>query len=139
MFAHLFLLRLCRGGSLNSTRTAGKIVICARDVISEQVSEVHRSGGVGTVLYNSEAMGSSLDFPDDAGSPAILLSDKDGLSLLNYMASAKNPKAYLSGIQFITGKAIEAPMVSLFSSVGPNGGSLSIIKVLFSFCFSHMA
>lgn len=90
---------------------------------------MEKAGGIGLIIvvnYDDSLSPSEL--------PAALIKPIDGLTVLDYISKSKNPTAYITEAKEQKGyKVIEAPAVAIFSSVGPSGGSLNIIKVCIFF------
>ncbi len=117
---------LCIPGALDATKVAGKIVLCKRGDIA-RVSKslaVAMAGGAGMILYN-EAAGMST-VADIHSVPSVHVLNAQGLVIKDYIASAGlAATAQLSG--GFTAPA-QGKVMAAFSSRGPNGGTVDIIK-----------
>lgn len=90
--------------------------------------EVKRAGGIGFILGNSKANGDELA-ADAHLLPATAVNYGDALKILNYIESAKAPKAHIERAKTVLG-AQPAPFMAAFSSRGPNTISPDILKVI---------
>ncbi|XP_065854154.1 subtilisin-like protease SBT5.3 [Euphorbia lathyris] len=117
---------LCLTGSLEPSKTKGKIVVCFRDGIFPDIDKswvVAQAGGVGMILANQA---NSTITPDPHFLPTSLVSAADTFSILSYILSSKSPVAYISGGTKTGG--IAAPVMASFSSSGPNAITAEILK-----------
>ena len=116
---------VCRPGSLDPARTAGRIVVCERsdDVTRlDKSAEVKRAGGVGMVLLNTVA--DNL-LPDEHHVPTLHLPHTERARLLAYAGQAQALAALQPPLQAVPSVA---PVVARFSSRGPNRSVPSIMK-----------
>lgn len=118
---------LCIFGTLNPAAVSGKIVLCRRgtNARAEKSREVLRAGGVGMIMYENSNVGSL--FSDTHWVPSVHVDNTPGLAIKAYIAA--NPGAATASI---TAQQIGtwpyAPSMTDFSSRGPNGFSLDLIK-----------
>jgi subtilisin family serine protease len=117
---------LCLVGTGFSESVAGKIVLCKRGVNArvEKSHAVFNAGGAGTILYNSTAT-QTLN-TDNHWTPTVHISLADGLAIKTYIDGAGAGATAQIGAGAFT--PIPAPWMADFSSRGPNGGSMDIIK-----------
>lgn len=119
---------LCMMGTLLPERVAGKIVLCDRGVNPrvQKGSVVRQAGGLGMILTNTASNGEEL-VADAHLLPATAVGLKTGEAIKDYLFSDPNPTATIVfggtkvGIQ-------PSPVVSAFSSRGPNAITPSILK-----------
>ncbi|KAL0442584.1 UNVERIFIED_CONTAM: Subtilisin-like protease SBT5.6 [Sesamum latifolium] len=118
----------CLPGSLSPEKAKGKIVLCLRGNGTRvgKGMEVKRAGGIGFILGNSKANGDELA-ADAHLLPATAVTYGDALKILNYIKSAKAPKAYIERATTVLGTQ-PAPFMAAFSSRGPNTISPDILK-----------
>jgi subtilisin family serine protease len=117
---------LCFPGTLNPAEVTGKIVLCRRGVIARVAKSqaVYDAGGVGTILYNNSD--SDTENTDNHWTPTVHINNTDGLVIKGYIDSAGAAAvAQINGGEAVS---IPAPWMAAFSSRGPNGGALDIIK-----------
>jgi subtilisin family serine protease len=109
-------VQLCFPGTLDPAETAGKIVVCDRDVIArtDKSLAVKQAGGVGMVLVNRSA--SSLN-ADVHYVPSVHLSHLDRPAILAY-AATEGATATIADSTITTG-TVTAPQMAAFSSRGP--------------------
>ncbi|KAE8728735.1 Subtilase family protein isoform 2 [Hibiscus syriacus] len=122
------LIGQCLPGSLDPTKVKGKIVVCitGAGLRVGKGLEVKRAGGVGFVLANSESDGDDIEY-DAHFLPATTLSYDDGITILEYIYSTKNPMAKISpGKTKLNYKP--APFMAEFTSRGPNVVDPYILK-----------
>ena len=117
---------LCNIGALDPGVVAGNIVLCKRGDIPlvEKSQAVLEAGGVGMVLYNLSA--AQMTYLTTHAVAAAHISYDDGLLIKAYIDSAGG-----SATASIDGGNVEtqdAPWMVDFSSRGPNGGSMDLIK-----------
>ncbi len=94
----------------------GKIVLCKRGA-SDRVEKslaVYLSGGAGTILYNASDPDSIVT--DNHWTPAVHISNADGMVIADYIAATADPVAQINGGVFTP---IDAPWMAAFSSRGP--------------------
>lgn len=108
---------LCRPGSLDPAKVAGKVVVCDRGEIDRTAksAEVLRAGGIGMVLVNPTPSSTDLDAH---AVPTVHL-DADSYDAVHaYAGTAGATVTLLTGNQ--TGHAsVPVPQVAGFSSRGP--------------------
>ncbi|MGD8852700.1 MAG: S8 family serine peptidase [Gammaproteobacteria bacterium] len=116
---------LCEPGELDPSVVSGKIVLCLRGVIArvDKSRAVYMAGGAGTILYNASAI-ETLN-TDNHWTPAVHITNTDGVAIKAYIDTASEARAKINGGVFTT---IPAPDMATFSSRGPNGSALDIIK-----------
>jgi subtilisin family serine protease len=109
-------VQLCFPGTLDPAATAGKIVVCDRDVIArtDKSLAVKQAGGVGMVLVNRSP--SSLN-ADVHYVPSVHLSHLDRPAVLAY-AATEGATATIADSTITTG-TVTAPQMAAFSSRGP--------------------
>jgi hypothetical protein len=82
------------------------------------------AGGAGTILYN--ANDNQTQNTDNHWTPTVHINNTDGLVIKAYIdAAGEAATAKINGGEFTT---IDAPWMAAFSSRGPNGGAMDIIK-----------
>lgn len=119
---------LCIPGELNPGVVTGKIVLCKRGDIArvEKSHAVDMAGGAGMILYN--ASDAQTQNTDNHWVPSVHINNTDGLTIKDYIASkdaGATAHAQIKGGEFTV---IDAPWMAAFSSRGPNGGAMDIIK-----------
>lgn len=117
---------LCIPGELDSAVVTGKIVLCKRGDIArvEKSHAVDMAGGAGMILYN--ASDAQTQDTDNHWVPSVHINNTDGLAIKGYIATNDAAAtAQINGGSFTT---IDAPWMAAFSSRGPNGGAMDIIK-----------
>ena len=121
---------VCASNSLDSTAAAGKIVVCDRGTTNTAAArlaasaEVKRAGGVGMVLVNSSTATLSLDAHTV---PTVYIALANRTPVRDYVtASAGGGTANISLSYNLPG--IVAPVMSNFSSRGPNKANGNILK-----------
>ena len=108
---------LCAIGSLDPAKAAGKIVACARGVVSrvDKGKAVRAAGGVGMILYNTDP--ASDDVVLDAHVlPAVHVKAAAGTTLLGYLTATATPTAAIGPA---VPSMVAAPEMAAFSSAGP--------------------
>ena len=116
---------VCRPGSLDPARTAGRIVVCDRsnDVTRlEKSAEVKRAGGAAMLLVNVVP---DSRIADEHSVPSVHLSDTVRTSLLSYASTAGASASFQPTTD---PNAAPAPQMASFSSRGPNKSVPSIMK-----------
>ncbi|XP_047312928.1 subtilisin-like protease SBT5.6, partial [Impatiens glandulifera] len=114
----------CFAGTLKPSLVKGKIVICLSSSSSSS-DGVARAGGAGVILLNSYN-GTQIQ-QESHIIPAIIVSQVDGLQIINYTRSATNPMATLIRGTTVLGTK-PAPVMAPFTSVGPNGIDFNLLK-----------
>ncbi|CAM8989685.1 unnamed protein product [Rhodiola kirilowii] len=119
---------LCKEGTLDSNKVNGKILVCLRGDNSrmDKGQQALLAGGVGMILCNDEADGSST-VSDPHLLPAVHLSYSDGQAVFKYLNSTKNPIGYITLPTAVLGIK-PAPSMAAFSSQGPNIVAPTILK-----------
>ncbi|CAI0414208.1 unnamed protein product [Linum tenue] len=112
----------CLPGSLNSYKTAGKIVLC-HSIVGD-LTGVAMANGLGAILFNP--VPSVNDFAFSYPLPATQVRTGDGDAILDYIRTTENPIATILVSE--TWKDVMAPYVASFSSRGPNRLSPEILK-----------
>ncbi|CAH9105948.1 unnamed protein product [Cuscuta epithymum] len=122
------LVGQCMPKSLSPEKTKGNIVVCLRGNGTRvgKGGEVKRAGGVGYILANSKANGAEIS-TDAHLLPATAVGYKDGLKILKYIQSTKEPKAYIFPAQTVL-HTKPAPFMAAFTSRGPSSIAPSILK-----------
>ncbi|XP_038683656.1 subtilisin-like protease SBT1.1 [Tripterygium wilfordii] len=111
----------CIPGSLNQTLVKGKIVLCLAGEISDTATgeQVKMAGGAGMLLIE-ELFARSHVLP--ATSTGLLA----GIAIIEYVNSSSKPTASIEFHGTVYGT--RAPMMTAFSSRGPNIVGLDVIK-----------
>ncbi|KAK3224739.1 hypothetical protein Dsin_004601 [Dipteronia sinensis] len=120
---------LCGNGSLNGTDVKGKIVLCERGGGIGRIDkgvEVKNAGGAAMILMNDEPNAFST-LTDLHVLPATHVSFADGLKIKSYINSTATPMATILFKGTVIGVP-QSPMVTSFSSRGPNVASPGILK-----------
>ncbi|XP_050236943.1 subtilisin-like protease SBT5.4 [Mercurialis annua] len=111
---------LCKNGSLDKAKVAGKLIVCLRGDSGrlEKGMVVAGLGAAGMVLANDPISGSDL-FSDPHFLPAIHVTYADGQAIYEYIKATKNPTASLFPVTSALGVK-PSPQMAAFSSRGPN-------------------
>ncbi|KAM3698572.1 hypothetical protein ACJW31_06G198400 [Castanea mollissima] len=115
----------CTEGSLDPAKVKGRLVYCKLDEASAGSESVVKGiGGVGAIIES----GQFLDFEVSKifMAPGTIVNDTIGEFVNEYTKSTKTPSAVIHRTHET--KRAPAPFVPLFSSRGPNPGSLHILK-----------
>ncbi|KAK6781451.1 hypothetical protein RDI58_019247 [Solanum bulbocastanum] len=119
----------CGPDTLSDPEIKGKIVVCKagggipRIVKGKTVKD---AGGVGMIIISTADDGFTI--PADAHVlPALYITYKDGMEILDYMNSTSKPIARIAFQGTIIGDK-DAPVVTAFSSRGPSIASPGILK-----------
>uniref|UniRef100_R7W8T8 Subtilisin-like protease n=1 Tax=Aegilops tauschii TaxID=37682 RepID=R7W8T8_AEGTA len=122
------LAQFCGNGSLDGFDVKDKIVLCDTGRYSpvDMGAEVLRAGGVGMIVGNLFLEG-YITFPDAHVLPASQVSYAAGAEIKNYINSTTNPTATISFRGTLLGTS-PAPVITYFSSRGPNVHSPGILK-----------
>ncbi|CAK7323854.1 unnamed protein product [Dovyalis caffra] len=120
--------QLCQNGTLDREKVAGKIVVCLRGIIGrvQKGHEAELAGAVGMILANDEESGTEL-LSDPHVLPAAQITYTDGLAVMKYIKSTKNPTASIGPAQTELGVA-PSPVMAAFSSRGPGFFEPAILK-----------
>lgn len=120
--------KLCFQGALDPQKVKGKIVACLRGVNARVAKgdAVRRAGGAGMILCNAPENGNEVA-ADSHVIPATQLNAVDGAAVLEYINSTIYPVAYIARPTTVL-HTKPAPLVTSFSSKGPNSLSPDILK-----------
>nr|GMD23578.1 subtilisin-like protease SBT1.5 [Ipomoea batatas]GMD25021.1 subtilisin-like protease SBT1.5 [Ipomoea batatas] len=123
-----FLSARCMPESLDKDLVGGKIVVCDRGGTGRVAKgEVVKSaGGAGVVIANVAPLGEGL-IADAHVIPGLSVTESDGNRVRGYINSHPNPTAALI-FRGTENGAKPAPVVASFSSRGPSGESLYVLK-----------
>lgn len=114
----LFYPESCDQSLLTPSNVMGKIVVCDDPTVDNGFL-VQEAGGIGLVGLNSEEIGGGI-LARPYTLPSLTVSYREGLEIVSYIHTAKNPTGnIMSQHQTVVGKG-RAPMVTYFSSRGPN-------------------
>ncbi|KAA8522319.1 hypothetical protein F0562_013320 [Nyssa sinensis] len=120
---------LCGQGSLKGIDVKGKVVLCERGGGIARIAkggEVKNAGGAAMILMNPESDGFSTE-SDAHVLPATHVSNAAGLKIKAYVSSTTTPMATILFKGTVIGDPL-APVVTSFSSRGPNSQSPGILK-----------
>uniref|UniRef100_A0A5B7AY21 Subtilisin-like protease SBT1.7 n=1 Tax=Davidia involucrata TaxID=16924 RepID=A0A5B7AY21_DAVIN len=120
---------LCGRGSLNNTDVKGKVVVCVKGGGIARIAKgqtVKDAGGAAMILINQEPDGYTT-LADAHVLPATHVSFDGGELIKSYINSTSSPTATILFRGTVVGVGW-APMVSSFSSRGPNWQSPGILK-----------
>ncbi|KAL8469278.1 hypothetical protein ACS0TY_032195 [Phlomoides rotata] len=119
---------LCQQGALDPKKVKAKIVVCLRGGNSRvgKGVEAARAGAAGMILANGKADGNEI-LSDAHVLPATHISYKDGLILLHYINSTKDPKGLITSPKTVL-NVKPSPFMASFSSRGPNTITPEILK-----------
>lgn len=120
--------KYCYSGKLNSSKVAGKIVVCDRggNARVKKGSAVKTAGGVGMILANTAESGEEL-IADSHLIPATMVGQIAGDKIKEYLKSENSPTATITFQGTVIGST-PAPKVAAFSSRGPNHLTPEILK-----------
>ncbi|KAL3631958.1 hypothetical protein CASFOL_024942 [Castilleja foliolosa] len=119
----------CNPGSLDGEKVKGKILLCANNVmLGEVVSKfedlIINYGVVGMLLVDNEE-----ERPPNFGTnPIALISVEDGVRVLSYIRTSRNPMATILPTVAMKSDNKPAPVVASFSSRGPIAGIETLLK-----------
>ncbi|CAB4265529.1 unnamed protein product [Prunus armeniaca] len=120
--------RNCDANSMVAEMIKGKVVMCDTNddnySRNEQIDAVKSLGGVG-IIFQEKNPGVVVHISKSL--PATVVSVKDGLDILSYINSTRNPVATILATVTVT-KYKPAPIVAYFSSRGPWHGTRNILK-----------
>lgn len=121
--------RYCYPGKLNSSKIAGKMVICDRggNARVEKGSAVKIAGGAAMIMANTVESGEEL-IADSHLLPATMVGQAAADRIKDYARSDPSPTATIFFKGTVTGISPAAPKVASFSSRGPNHLSPEILK-----------
>ncbi|CAN6448206.1 unnamed protein product [Victoria cruziana] len=119
---------LCLEGSLDPSKTKGKIVACLRGENARVAKgyEVWKAGGAGMILCNDPSSGNEL-VADAHFVPSSHVTAADGEKIFQYIYSSEYPLAYISPPTVKLGTK-PSPVMAAFSSQGPNSVTPEILK-----------
>ncbi|XP_004244715.1 subtilisin-like protease [Solanum lycopersicum] len=119
----------CGPGTLSETEIKGKIVVCSAGGGYSRIDKgqaVKDAGGVGMIIFNTADDGFTK-FSDPHVLPALHITYKDGMEILDYMNTTSEPNARIAFQGTIIGDK-DVPVVASFSSRGPSIASPGILK-----------
>ncbi|KAF8036081.1 hypothetical protein BT93_C1927 [Corymbia citriodora subsp. variegata] len=118
----------CVPGYLKSSQVEGKVVLCENGLVSRvfKGEEVKRAGGAAMIMMNQEINGFST-LADAHVLPASHVSYFAGNKIKAYINATKTPTATIMFKGTVFGNPT-APMLTYFSSRGPNLVSPGILK-----------
>ncbi|XP_020169135.1 subtilisin-like protease 4 [Aegilops tauschii subsp. strangulata] len=121
-------VQFCGNGSLDGFDVKNKIVLCDSGNIPpvEKGAEVLRAGGAGIILGN-QFYQAYITSPVAHVLPASQVTYAAGVEIKNYINSTTNPMANISFRGTVLGTS-PAPVITFFSSRGPNVHSPGILK-----------
>lgn len=121
--------KYCYSGELDSSKVAGKIVICDRggNARVAKGSAVKLAGGLGMIHSNTAENGEEL-LADSHLIPATMVGQTAGDKIKEYVKSSSSPVATIVSRGTVIGKSPSAPRVASFSSRGPNHLTAEILK-----------
>ncbi|CAK9150113.1 unnamed protein product [Ilex paraguariensis] len=121
--------KYCYSGKLNSSKIAGKIVLCDRGGNGRVAkgSVVKLAGGAGMILANLADSGEEL-IADSHLVPASMVGQTAGDKIRDYIGSDSSPTATIAFQGTVVGTSPSAPRVAAFSSRGPNYRTAEILK-----------
>ncbi len=119
---------LCIVGALNPAVVSGNIVLCKRGINArvDKSLAVKQAGGLGMILYNDVSDAQAL-VTDNHWLPSVHIKKSDGETIKTYIDTA----GALATAEISEGDDVpdaDAPYMADFSSRGPNGGAMDIIK-----------
>ncbi|GLJ55132.1 hypothetical protein SUGI_1183210 [Cryptomeria japonica] len=118
---------LCQANTLGPAKVKGKVVVCTisegKDFRYLKGQEVKRAGGVGIIVIDPIENDVEFQFVI----PGTEIGAEQGAQLMAYMASEKNPIAYIESTSTVLNTS-PAPQMAVFSSLGPNSLTPDIIK-----------
>ncbi|KAL1551768.1 subtilisin-like protease SBT1.4 [Salvia divinorum] len=119
----------CYTGELDSSKVAGKIVICDRggNARVEKGEAVHVAGGAGMIMANLDDSGEEL-LADAHFIPATMVGASAGDKIRSYASSDPNPTATIVFKGTVISNSPSAPRVASFSSRGPSYRTTEILK-----------
>lgn len=119
----------CYTGKLDSSKVAGKIVICDRggNARVEKGEAVHVARGAGMIMANLDDSGEEL-LADAHFIPATMVGASAGDKIRAYVSSDPNPTATIVFKGTVISNSPSAPRVAAFSSRGPSYRTAEILK-----------
>ncbi|KAE9594786.1 putative tripeptidyl-peptidase II [Lupinus albus] len=121
---------LCKVGTIDPRKVKGKILVCLRgeNARVEKGLVALEAGAAGMILYNDAHDVYDFDLTSDPHFlPAVELTYEDGLALVAYINSTRNPMAYLHSPETDLNTK-PSPYMASFSSRGPNTITPEILK-----------
>ncbi|CAN6239248.1 unnamed protein product [Urochloa humidicola] len=120
---------VCESGKLNSSKVAGKIVVCDPDVNGRAAKgeAVKLAGGAGAILVSSKVFGDQA-LATAHVLPATAVTFAAAEKIKNYIRTAASPVATIVFLGTVIGKSPSAPRMASFSSRGPNFIAPEIFK-----------
>ncbi|CAK9185263.1 unnamed protein product, partial [Ilex paraguariensis] len=121
--------KYCYSGELNSSKVAGKLVLCDRggNARVEKGIAVNLAGGAGMIVANLADSGEEL-IADAHLIPATMVGQTAGDKIRDYIGSDSSPTATIAFKGTVVGTSPSAPRVAAFSSRGPNYLTAEILK-----------
>ncbi|CAK9156870.1 unnamed protein product, partial [Ilex paraguariensis] len=121
--------KYCYSGELNSSKVAGKLVLCDRggNARVEKGIAVNLAGGAGMIIANLADSGEEL-IADAHLIPATMVGQTAGDKIRDYIGSDSSPTATIAFKGTVVGTSPSAPRVAAFSSRGPNYLTAEILK-----------
>ncbi|XP_016491507.2 subtilisin-like protease SBT5.4 [Nicotiana tabacum] len=118
----------CKKGTLDPKKVKGKILACLRGetALIDKGHQAALAGAVGMILCNNKTTGSEI-FAIPHVLPAIHVNYTDGVQVFEYIASSKDPRAYITTPETVL-RTKPAPFMASFSSTGPNSVTPQILK-----------
>ncbi|KAE8690136.1 Subtilisin-like protease SBT5.3 [Hibiscus syriacus] len=119
---------LCQAGAIDPKKATVKILVCLRgkNVRVDKGQQAALAGAVGMILANNILTGNEI-IVDAHLLPASHIQYTDGLAVLAYIYSTKQPMACITPAMTRIGKK-PAPFMAAFSSKGPNTITPEILK-----------
>ncbi|CAN4106651.1 unnamed protein product [Withania somnifera] len=118
----------CEKGTLDPKKVKGKILACLRGdtTLIDKGHQAALAGAVGMILCNNFIHGDELlTIPHFL--PAIHINYTDGVRVFDYIASSKEPRAYITAPETLLRRKL-APFMGFFSSVGPSSITPELLK-----------
>ncbi|XP_068653376.1 subtilisin-like serine-protease S [Aristolochia californica] len=118
----------CLEGSLNRTKSRGKVLVC-RHAESSSESKLAKSivvkeaGGVGMVLIDEEDKDVAIPFVI----PSAIVGKQTGDRILSFINQTRNSRSLILPAKTVLGSQ-PAPRIASFSSKGPNSLNSEILK-----------
>ena len=129
-------LALCLGAAdgvgalLDPAKVSGKVLVCNRggNALVNKSASAKAAGAAGVIIANV-SLGNNTTFVQPHSLSTVHLAVADGTTLKNYMAA--NPGAAvaaLGNVRSATNAAVPAPVITSFSSRGPNMFDANLLK-----------
>ncbi|KAH6837639.1 hypothetical protein C2S53_017045 [Perilla frutescens var. hirtella] len=118
----------CLESSLNITKAKGKVLVCRHAGSSTESklakgAVVKQAGGVGMILIDEADRDVAIPF----AIPAAIVGNRVGYKILSYINNSSNPTSTILSSKTVLGLQA-APLVTPFSSKGPNALTPEILK-----------